>query len=141
MGCFFCQSNKDMLIKRGKYWTVLVNSNQCYLGMCMVKLNRHLVDLFDIKKEEREELFEVMKQLRNALKQLFKPDLFNYSSLGNEVRHLHIHFIPRYEEKRTFQGIEFVDERWGHHYKPYNKEFKIPQDVLDELKNLIKQKL
>lgn len=130
-----------MLIKKYKYWTVLINSNQCYLGRCIVKLNRHIVDLFDIKKEEREELFEVMKQLRNALKQMFKPDLFNYSSLGNEVQHLHIHFIPRYEKKRTFKGVEFVDERWGHHYKPYNKEFKIPDLVLDELKELIKQGL
>ncbi len=107
----------------------------------MVQLNRHVIDLFDITVEERSELFEIMKKLRNALSGLFKPDLFNYASLGNMVEHLHIHVIPRYKEKRTFEGIEFTDNRWGDNYSPYDMGFKIPDSVLDKLRELIKQKL
>ena len=139
--CFLCQNNEDLLIKKYKYWTIIIHPNQCYLGRCMVKLNRHIVDLFDTTREERDELFEIMTELRNALKELFKPDLFNYATLGNIVKHLHMHFIPRYKEKRLFKGIEFIDKRWGQNYAPYNKEFKIQISVLNELKELIEQKL
>ena len=141
MECFLCRENDNLLIKKFKHWTVLIHRNQCYLGRCMIKLNRHLVNLFDIKTEEFDELFEVTKSLRDVLREMFKPDLFNYASLGNVVPHLHLHVIPRYKDKRTFGGLEFVDDRWGQNYSPYNTEFKIPDSVLDKLKESIKEKL
>jgi diadenosine tetraphosphate (Ap4A) HIT family hydrolase len=130
-----------MLIKKYKHWSIVISTNQCYLGWCLVKLNRHIVDLFDTTKEEREELFEVVTNLRDALKRLFKPDLFNYASLGNSVRHLHLHFIPRYEKKRLFGGVTFIDKRWGHNYAPVDKEFKIPDSVLNKIREAIKKNL
>jgi len=141
MGCFLCESNENLLIKKYKHWTVIIHPNQFYLGRCMVKLNRHIIDLCETKQKEREELFEVLVKLRDALKELFSPDLFNYALLGNVVNHLHVHFIPRYKEERKFKGIRFLDERWGKNYAPYNREFKIPISVLNELRGLIKQKL
>lgn len=141
MECFFCKDHEDLLIKKYKYWTITLHTNQCYLGRCTINLNRHIVDLFDINEEERKELFEVMIKLRNAMKELFKPDLFNYASLGNTDRHLHLHFIPRYAGKREFDGVEFVDEKWGKNYTPYNKEFKIPNSVFNNLRKLIKEKI
>ncbi len=141
MECFLCQDNEELIIKKYKYWTILIHKNQCYLGRCMVKLNRHVIDLFDITEEEMSELFEITKKLRNALNELFKPDLFNYASLGNVVAHLHIHVIPRYKEKRTFRGIEFTDKRWRDNYSPYEKEFKTPTSVLNELRESIRKKL
>ena len=30
--------------------------------------------------------------------------------------HVHWHVRPRYEEKVIFEGVEFVDEKFGHHY-------------------------
>lgn len=137
MKCFLCQKNKNLLIKKYKYWTVLIHLNQCYLGRCVIKLNRHIVDLFDITQKERNELFRVMKRLRNALKKLFQPDLFNYASLGNEVQHLHFHLIPRYKTERFFGNIKFLDKNWGKNCWPHGEK-ELPTSILNKLRKTIK---
>ena len=73
---------------------------------------------------------------------LFQPDLFNYASLGNEIRHLHIHVVPRYKKQRIFQGIEFIDKKWNYFYKPYKKR-QLPNGkiVLNELRRQIRKRL
>jgi diadenosine tetraphosphate (Ap4A) HIT family hydrolase len=141
MECFLCEKNENLLIKEFKHWTVLIHKNQCYLGRCMIKLNRHLVDLFDINQEEWDEVFEITKKLRDVLKGLFHPDLFNYASLGNVAAHLHIHVIPRYKDKREFEGIDFFDKRWGDNYSPYDRDFEIPDNVFEKLRESIREKL
>lgn len=140
MKCLFCKNNKNLLIKKHKYWTILLHPDQRYLGRSMVKLQRHIVDFFDTTEQEKAELFGIMKRLKGVLTDLFKPDLFNYASFGNEVRHLHIHLIPRYKNKRVFKGIEFIDERWGHNYSPYEK-LKLSRLIFNKLREQIKQKL
>lgn len=90
--------------------------------------------------DEKEELFKIAKNLRDVLKQLFKPDLFNYASLGNVNPQLHIHLIPRYKEKRIFEGFEFFDKRWGENYAPY-EDFKISQELILKIRDKIKENL
>jgi len=98
------------------------------------------VDLFDINQKEKNELFEIMRKIRNALKKLFQPDLFNYASLGNEVQHLHFHLIPRYKTKRIFEGVEFVDKNWGRNCWPHEEqELSVP--TLNKLRQAIKNEL
>src|SRR5690554_5886595 len=103
MDCFFCNPNPEFekyRIAEFNNWRIELHSNQAYLGRCIIVLKNHAEDLFDLNEEKIKELFEVGKNLRNALNKSFKPDLFNYSSLGNEVRHLHLHVVPRYETIR-----------------------------------------
>ena len=132
---------KDFVIKKFKYWRVELNCQQTYLGWCLVILNRHLEDLIDITKEEQAELFEVSKKVRDAIKESFHPDMFNYASLGNQTAHLHLRIIPRYSKPVKFGNIEFKDERWGKNYSPYNKNFKIPKEVETKIRDTIKEKL
>jgi diadenosine tetraphosphate (Ap4A) HIT family hydrolase len=72
------------------------------------------------------------------LTRLFKPDLFNYASLGNDTHHLHVHVIPRYASPREFQGIAFEDKRWGHSYRT-NPELKIADEALFRIRDGIKK--
>ena len=141
MECPLCYDNKKFLIKRYNYWTIALHSSQFYLGRCIIKLNRHITDLFETEKEEQEELFEIVPRLKNALNEIFKPDLFNYAALGNIIPHLHFHVIPRYEQKRTFEGIEFIDGRWGENYVPYNRDFNIPDAVFSKIRETIKERI
>lgn len=138
--CLFCKSSKNLLIKKYKHWTVLLHPYQDYLGRCWIKSNRHTIDFLETGTEEKKELLEIMKKLKEALEDLFHPDLFNYASLGNTIRHLHVHFIPRYEGKRIFKGIQFIDERWGKIHKPY-KGKTLKNETFNELKRQISQKL
>ena len=66
----------------------------------MVKKIRNFID-----KEELKELFKIVKNLKDAIRELFNADMFNYASLGNIIRHVHVHFIPRYSKKVKFRGI------------------------------------
>lgn len=139
MNCEFCNL-KGLTIKEYKNWVVHLSDDQRYLGRCIIRLRRHLEDFFDINEEELKELFEITKKLRDAIKEIFGAGMFNYATLGNVVRHVHLHFIPRYSKKVNFLGIIFEDERWGQNYAPYNK-FKISQEIKSKIIDKIKKKL
>lgn len=121
-------------IKEYRYWSVYIHQNQGYLGRCVVWCKREeAMDLADCNTEERDELFVVLRDLKKALKQVFQPDLFNYAFLGNGVRHLHCHFIPRYASQREFEGIVFKDEEWGHNYRT-DHNFKVSDDLVEKIR-------
>ncbi len=106
------------VVKEYAYWTVSVHHNQGYLGRCIIWCKRtDALDLADATPEEQAELFTIIKELRLAAHELFKPDWFNYSFLGNENRHLHAHFVPRYADHRVFQDMIFEDKLYGHNYQ------------------------
>ena len=138
--CPFCGEESEfthLLIKQYKYWRINLHTSQYYLGRCAILLNRHLEDFFDISDEERNELFHITKQLREAVKKSFQTDMFNYATLGNIIPHVHLHFIPRYKNSVTFADTKFTDERWGKNYAPYNTDFKIPEDIYPKIKDAI----
>jgi len=129
------------LIKDYKYWAIYIHQNQGYLGRCVVWCKRKKsLELTDATPEEQKELFLVLRKLKEAVKKIFKPDWFNYSFLGNETRHLHGHFIPRYAKPRKFMGVAFKDKLYGHNWKT-DHLFKTPRNVLTAIQNKIKKAL
>ena len=140
MECKFCNINEDHLIKKFNHWNVFIH-NQCYLGRCAVALNRHIEDLTEITLEEREELFNILKKLRESIISLFGANLFTYTSAGNITRHLHVHFIPRYDHNLEFEGVLFKDERWGKNHATYNRRFKVSGELLNKIKEKIGSKI
>lgn len=128
---------KENLVKEYRHWEVYIHENQNYLGRCVVWCRReNALDLADATKEEREELFLILRDLRKALKKSFQLDWFNYAFLGNETCHLHCHFIPRYAKQREFMGVVFEDKLYGHNYKT-DRNFQISAELLSEIKNTI----
>ncbi len=128
-------------IKAYNHWGVYIHENQGYLGRCVLWCEREdALDLADATPEEQKELFTVLKELREASQKSFNPDWFNYAFLGNETRHLHGHFIPRYSSEKEFAGIVFKDERWGHNYRT-DYDFKTPEEVLEKIRLKIKENL
>ncbi len=118
------------LVKGYKYWEIYVHESQGYLGRCVVWYKReNALDLTDATAEEQTELFLVLHDLREAAKKVFQPDWFNYSFLGNETRHLHGHFIPRYAKPKTFMNVVFDDKLYGHNYKT-DHSFKTSLELL-----------
>ena len=106
------------LVKEYTYWSIYVAQNQGYLGRCVIWCKREdALDLAHATADEQQELFKALQELQTACSDLFKPDWFNYAFLGNETRHLHGHFIPRYKEAREFQGTNFTDTLFGKNYK------------------------
>ena len=116
------------LVRDYQHWLVNVHQNQGYLGRCIVWCKRgDALDLADATEDEQKELVSILGELREATKRAFQADWFNYAFLGNETRHLHGHFVPRYSSPREFEGITFTDERWGHNYKTDHNFFTSPE--------------
>lgn len=121
---------KQLLIKDFTHWSVYLHQDQTNLGRSYLWSHRQeYIDFLDMADEERDEFFQVAQLLRRSLTDLFKPDLFNYASLANVTRHLHIHCIPRYARPRIFQDITFTDLRWGHGYRS-NPKFFVSDEAL-----------
>lgn len=128
-------------VKDYQYWTVYVHKNQGYLGRCVIACKRpEADDLANVTQEELLEFLQIIRELKNALQKAFQTDWFNYSFLGNEWRHLHCHFIPRYQTKRIFEKIIFKDDLWGHNYKT-DHNFQTSVEIREKIKQAIQRAL
>jgi diadenosine tetraphosphate (Ap4A) HIT family hydrolase len=140
--CEFCQNKfEHAAVKEYNYWVVQLFLNQKYLGRSLIKLKEHKVDLTDLNQSERKELFEeVLPELKEAIDNVFDPDLYNQATLGNDCRHFHLHFIPRYKTKRKFNGKEFEDDNWNSHYKNGNS-LELSEKRFKEIKKALTQEI
>lgn len=107
-------------------WTWILNPNQSYLGRMVLSLNRDSNDsLADLTAEEWSDLQLQIKVFEKFVGEIFSPDRFNYTQMGNIWEHLHIHAIPRYVSQRKWNGHIFIDRRWGENSAP------TPQSPID----------
>lgn len=129
------------LVRGYTYWAVYVHPNQGYLGRTIIWCKREdALDLADATPEEQQELFLILGALRAAVQKAFQADWFNYAFLGNEVRHLHGHVIPRYAKPREFMGMTFEDKLYRRRYET-DSGFVTPTDVLEAVQEKIKTAL
>jgi diadenosine tetraphosphate (Ap4A) HIT family hydrolase len=134
------------IIKEYTYWTLLLNEDQRYLGRACAWLVREggMQRFSEITDEEMSELRIVMREYETALKELSQPDFMNYAWLANLISehggHGHMHLVPRYQDSRTFAGVEFTDGRWGKNFSP-SEEFKPPEEILLQLRDRLRATL
>ncbi len=119
--CAFLPTNKT-LFETDK-WAISLAADQGYLGRCYVTLKQHKSDMAELTTDEWLEFAEVVKKLEAGIRQAFGATLFNWSCLMNNafqvspaLPHVHWHVRPRYEKPIIFEGQEFVDPLFGHHY-------------------------
>lgn len=143
--CIFCDGKfENYSIKRYKHWDLqLFRDDQYYIGRTAVVFkNRHIVDILELKMNERKELFEtIIPELQSSLKKTFNPDLYNYSSIGNDCEHLHMHIIPRYKQIKTFAGQEFNDEYFDRTYARDHKQIKLNEDNIVKLIEYLRENI
>lgn len=131
----------QQLVKKYKHWEIYAHKNQGYLGRCIIWCTRaDALDLTDATSEEQQELFVVLRDLRRVAQKVFQPDWFNYAFLGNETRHFHAHFVPRYAKSKTFAGFSFEDKLYGHNYKT-DHSFRTPPELLRAVRDAFKAAL
>jgi len=70
-------------------------------GHALVIPHQPVVSLFDLDAPLQAELWDLVRQVREALTERFEPDGFNIGvndgrAAGQTVPHAHVHIIPRY---------------------------------------------
>ena len=125
----------------GKYWSVFLHQDQTALGRLYFWYKEDKVlDLLETPQEAIVEFYDLGKKVKSALEKSFHPDMFNYLSLNNVTRHLHIHLIPRYSRKIELFGLSFDDSLFGKSYKR-NPDFVVPEETLIKIKDQIKKEI
>lgn len=124
-----------------EHWKVGLHPKQTYLGRAVALLKRELEDPLQCTPEERDELWgKVLPIYQSLVTEAFEPVRINYGHLANELKQVHWHLIPRYEDppEREFEGVTFVDTRVGHNYAPHPE---VPEGVTDEYIQRIREAL
>lgn len=130
--------DENLILKQSPGWTWSLFPNQSYLGRVQFTLRRECNgSLASVTEDEWNELRQGIQAYEATLRQLFQPDRFNYEQLGNVWHQVHVHAIPRYERFRNWNGVAFLDRRWGEHPLP-----ELPSPIGEaetlELANVIK---
>ena len=131
---------RNLKIVELKYWDVFLHKDQTAIGRLYFWYKSEAKDLLDIPEEALTEFFNTGRVFKSVLIELFHPDLFNYLSLNNITRHLHIHIIPRYSKPIKRFDMVFKDIAFGKQYVP-NKDFIVDDDVLIKIRDLIAGRL
>ena len=98
--CPFCDESLYKI--EGKLTFIKKDSYPVSKGHHLVITKRHVASYFDCTPEEREELWQMIDELQQALAEEYNPDGFNIginieAAAGQTVQHMHIHLIPRYK--------------------------------------------
>lgn len=104
--CPFCTLDHTRIIASNDHALAIMDGFPISIGHALIIPKRHIASLFEVTREEREALFDLLEQLKSELREKYKPDGFNIgindgAAAGQTVMHLHIHLIPRYAGDQT----------------------------------------
>lgn len=111
--CFYCEKGmelENLMIETAKLQvsTLYVNKDQTHKGRCIVALNRHVKELFQLDEKELHLFFEDVSKVAKLLNDVFRPGKLNYGIYGDLVSHLHMHLVPKYEKSSEW-GEAFIN--------------------------------
>ena len=71
-------------------------------GHALIIPRRHVASLFDLTKEEKQDMINLAESVRIIIDEKYHPDGYNLGvnvgeAAGQSIFHVHIHVIPRYK--------------------------------------------
>jgi histidine triad (HIT) family protein len=136
--CIFCKIvNGDIpssKIFENEHVMAFLDISQITKGHTLIIPKVHNENIYDLSAEAARNIFEVVPQLANAIKEQFNPVGMNIitntgEQAGQTVFHYHMHLIPRYGSGDGFGAV------WKSHQSDYS-----PAD-LQEIADGIKKHL
>ena len=86
------------VIHETDHWSVDHAFTRWIRGWLIVKPKRHVEQLAELSPAEAAELGPLLRATSAAVARVLAPERVYVLSLGEEVRHIHLHVIPRYRE-------------------------------------------
>lgn len=131
--CFYCSRDEqlgDLMIEihSMKISTLYLLRDQTYKGRCVLALNSHKTELFQLTEEERTKFMDDVAKASEMIYQSFNANKINYAIYGDLVSHLHFHLVPKYRD----------GEGWGKQFDNSPEYKKILsdqqyQEIIEEL--------
>lgn len=115
--CIFCRISKEkkdkknFVIARTKHSYSVLNIYPYNNGHVMIVPHRHVAELSDLSKEEREDLWDLLEATKKILDKKMKADGYNIGiNLGRIAGagfpdHIHIHLVPRWQGDVNFMPV------------------------------------
>lgn len=99
--CPFCCLDESRIVSSNQYGFVIRDGFPISQGHSLVIPRRHLGSFFELSREERDALIDLLDHAKAGIDQEYQPDGYNIGindgpAAGQTVPHLHIHLIPRY---------------------------------------------
>ena len=99
--CPFC--SEDGAIVKNEHAYARFDKNPVNPGHVLVIPRRHVSSFFEISRPERQELFNLVDEMKLFLDRKYSPDGYNIGvnvgeTAGQTVMHVHVHLIPRYKD-------------------------------------------
>lgn len=93
------------MLRQTRHAFAMLDAYPVSKGHCLIIPRRHVASWFDATADERNEMFDLVRQVRDYLQDVYAPDGYNVgindgAAAGQTVPHLHLHLIPRYAGDR-----------------------------------------
>ena len=88
--------------------TVYLFREQSHRGRVIVASRRHVSELIDLDRRERQAFMDDVAKVASALRKLFSPEKINYGAYGDTCGHLHFHLVPKYSADVFEWGTPFA---------------------------------
>jgi diadenosine tetraphosphate (Ap4A) HIT family hydrolase len=96
-GCPICRGGgpREVLAEMEASW-LTAGPDAPMRGYCCLFFRRHAVELHDLSDEEGAAFMRDVQRVSRAIQAATGAAKMNYEVHGNTLRHLHMHFFPRY---------------------------------------------
>jgi diadenosine tetraphosphate (Ap4A) HIT family hydrolase len=102
--CRYCTKGDDIaeIVADLEVSTLYLTKDQSYKGRCIIALNDHKTELFQLTPDELQAFSRDMAKAAKALYEVFKPGKINYAAFGDTYPHVHFHLVPKYEGGKSW---------------------------------------
>jgi diadenosine tetraphosphate (Ap4A) HIT family hydrolase len=96
---------------------VKVHKIRYFYGYTFFVAKQCAAELHELETVDRDAHLAEMSEVAHAVFEAFAPDKLNYEALGNSVRHLHWHLVPRRSDEPRpavpiWEDLEFLRAIW-----------------------------
>lgn len=118
----FSNIEKDKILFKGNYFFIINDGYPVSPGHILIISNKEKLDYFQLDKNERIELTELIIKAKDIIEADYLPDGYNIGMncgevAGQSVMHFHCHVIPRYvgDMKNPKGGVRHCIEGKGNY--------------------------
>ena len=87
---------------------VYLFKEQSHRGRVIVASRRHVSEMIDLDRRERQAFMDDVARVASALRKAFRPQKINYGAYGDTGCHLHFHLVPKYADDPFEWGGTFA---------------------------------